>query len=93
MFTIKPVQSALGEEDFLFKHLPFSFSICQGDPAADPEAEIPAESFPSGVPPKWLVKDVGPATTEQLRSDWASAGWMKTPRKGGVSVATSESFD
>eukprot|EP00434_Breviolum_minutum_P043816 symbB.v1.2.039076.t1/scaffold6067.1/size21221/3 len=42
-------------------------TVPEGDPSADPEAEIPAESFPSGVPPKWLVKDVGPATTEQLR--------------------------
>lgn len=40
-------------------------TVPEGDPSADPEA--PAESFPSGVPLKWLVKDVGPATTEQLR--------------------------
>ena len=44
-----------------------------GDPAAEPaepaaEAEaVPAECFPGGVPSPWRVKDVGPATAEQLR--------------------------
>lgn len=45
-----------------------------GDPPAEPAepaepaAEaVPAECFPGGVPSPWRVKDVGPATAEQLR--------------------------
>ena len=39
------------------------------DPAAEPDAveAVPPECFPGGVPSPWRVKDVGPATAEQLR--------------------------
>lgn len=30
-------------------------------------SQEPPEIFPDGVPEKWMVKDIGPATIEQLR--------------------------
>ena len=42
---------------------------------------MPAECFPGGVPSPWRVKDVGPATAEQLRLG-GSAGHGSLGRLG-----------
>lgn len=42
--------------------------------AADAAPPVPPECFPGGVPSPWRVKDVGPATAEQLRMGLAWDG-------------------